>query len=155
MDQPPPPPPYDGSRPLWRGTRITSSPHFRHQSSLEGTLEEMLPCPEQFEPHQLKDAKNIFEQIIEYCEPTQTKNGSYKRVSLVRLTYEYAPSQDKFLYHFFKYIEEESTFIDVLSHFANFRDWDIGQKNELASYTARFADFLIENFFLPCKTGQY
>lgn len=115
-------------------------------------LEEMLPQPEQFEPHQLKDAKDIFQQIIEYYEPTQNENG-YKRVSLVRFTYEYAPSQDRFLYQFFKFITEESTFIDALSHFTNFRDWDIGRKNELALHTAHFADFLVENFFLPLKAS--
>ena len=110
--------------------------------------------PEQPESHQIEHAKDIFEQIIEYCEPTQTlaKNGNerYKRVDLVRFTYEYAPSQDIFLQYFFEYMGD-SNFLDVLSHFANFADWDIKRKRELVPRMASFADFLMENFFLPRK----
>ena len=113
--------------------------------------------PERPEPHQIQQAKDIFNQIIKYCEPTQTltKNGNepYKRVYLVRFTYQYAPSQDMFLKYIVEYMGD-SDFLDALSHFANFANWDIEQKRNLVSRMASFADFLMDNFFLPCKSSH-
>jgi hypothetical protein len=35
----------------------------------------------------------------------------------------------------------------------HFHDWDTEQKSELESSLTAFADFLVDNFFLPCKTA--
>ena len=106
---------------------------------------------EQLEPYQLFQARNVFNHITWDCEPSETKNGSYNRVSLVRLTHQYAPSPHIFLCYFFKWIREESNFFDAVCYFTDFVDWDSERKRAVASSIASFADFLVDNFFLPCK----
>ena len=119
--------------------------------SLDGTPGSSEPF-EPLEPAQRDIATRIFNQIVNHYEPLQTKNERYKRITLVRVTYEYAPSQDNFLRYFFLGIEKGSDFSQALSLFADFDNWDTQQKNELASRLSAFADFLVDNFFLPCKT---
>lgn len=126
-----------------------ATPHHRHQSSLEAVIDFSSSQP--LETDQRVRATQIFYQIIHHCEPSQTKEGPYKRISLVCLTYEYALSQDNFLRYFFRYLNEETSFSRALSHFAEFDDWDTKRKNELISGLTDFADYLFDNFFLPCK----
>jgi len=106
---------------------------------------------EQLEPYQLQQARNVFNQITQDCEPSQTKNGPYNRVSLRRLTHEHVPSPYTFLHYFFKWISEESGFFDAVCYFTDLVDWDSRRKREVASSIASFTDFLVDNFFLPCK----
>ena len=128
--------------------RNSPVPYFCHQASLEGIID-FSPSTEP-EPDQLANTQRIFNQIINHYEPSQTKNGPYKRITLVRLTYEYALSEisrNKFLKYFFDFVQistEKDIHID---------DWDAKQKNELESSLTSFADFLVNNFFLPCKTA--
>jgi len=105
---------------------------------------------EPLEPAQRDRATHIFHQIINHYEPLQTKNGRYKRITL-RVTYEYTLSRDNFLRHFFSDMGGDLGFSQALSRFADFDGWDIQRKNELASHLFAFADFLVDNFFLPCK----
>ena len=49
-------------------------------------------------------------------------------------------------------MERNLDFLQALSLFADFDGWDIQRKNELASRLYAFADFLVDNFFLPCRT---
>ena len=122
------------------------SPHHRHQTSLEGFFDVFALTP-QLSREQRDQATRIFNAIIEALEPLQHSKGSYKQISLVRLTYEYARSEasrDNFLRFFFQQtqIPSEITDLDLI------RSCDYGPQVSV------FADTLIENFFLPCKTAQ-
>jgi hypothetical protein len=123
------------------------SPHHRHQSSLEGVID-FSPPTERLELDQRANAIQIFSQIIGHYERSQTKNGPYKRITLIRLTYEYVLSeisQENFLRYFF---QQMAIPIEKDMHFD---DWDTEQKSELESSLTAFADFLVDNFFLPCE----
>lgn len=122
------------------------SPHHRHQTSLEGVIDASASSP-QLSPEQRDQATRIFNAIIEALEPLQHSKGSYKQITLVRLTYEYARSEasrDTFLRFFFQQtqIPTEKTDLDLI------RSCDYGPQ------LSAFADTLVENFFLPCKTTQ-
>ena len=79
------------------------SPHHRHQASLEGVINLHAAAPP-FSSQQRDDATRIFYEAIEACEPLHNQ-GPYKKITLVRLTYEYARSEasrDHFLCFFFQ-----------------------------------------------------
>jgi hypothetical protein len=131
------------SNPSFRVNPVPASRLHRHQSSPEGW-----PTPtEPLEPKQRAEATRFFNQIIDHCERSQIASGPYNRVTLIRLTYKYALSeisQDGFLKHFFQYMaipmEEEY----------HYNTWDAERKSEIVTCVAAFADYLIDNFFLPC-----
>jgi hypothetical protein len=54
------------------------------------------------EPDQRTRMTKIFKQIIGHYEPPQPKDGRYKHVTLLNLTYEYVLSRDRFLKFFFE-----------------------------------------------------
>ncbi len=66
-----------------------ASPHHRHQASLEGVIDFSSNQP--LDPDERNEATRIFHQIINYCEPSQS-NEPYKRITLVRATYEFTRS---------------------------------------------------------------
>jgi len=153
--------PTSSEPPSFRVAPVPASAHHRHQTSLEGIMsiegtpgssEVKTSEPQPLEPAQRDRATHIFNQIVNHCEPLQPEDGPYKRITLVRVTYEYALSQDNFLRYFFLDMERDLDFSEALSLFADFDSWDIQRKNELASRLCAFADFLVGNFFLPCKT---
>lgn len=81
-----------------------------------------------------------FYQVITHCdiEPTQDQ---YDRVKLVRFNYEYSSnqiSQDNFLHAFFEFLK-----LPISNHV------DFGNTDELGTRLYEFADYLIDNFFLP------
>ena len=119
--------------------------------SVDGTPGSLESTP--LEPDKRDRAAHIFNQIVNHCEPLQTENGPYKRITLVRVTYEYVPSRDNFLRYFFLDMERDLDFSQALSRLADFNDWDTQRKNELAPRLTAFADYLVDNFFLPCKTA--
>jgi hypothetical protein len=131
-----------------------TSPHHRHQSSLEGVID----FPDQsLEPDERDRAIQIFKQIVDHYEPIQREKEPYKQITLIRVTQEYTFSQSNFLKHFFLYVgretlSEEPNFSQILSDFVQFESWDTEQKNGLGTRVIAFADYLIDNFFLPCKT---
>jgi hypothetical protein len=123
--------------------------HHHHQSSLEGVIIFSV----QPEPQESDRAISIFNQIIEYYEPTQSKEP-YKRITLIRAIYEQIPSKDTFLEHFFLYIGRELRLEEpsqTLSNFVQFDSWEIERKNELGTHLIAFASYFVDNFFLPCK----
>lgn len=123
-----------------------ASPHHRHQTSLEGVIDALASSP-QLGLEQRDQATRIFNAIIEASEPLQHSKGSCKQITLVRLTYEYARSEasrDTFLRFFFQQTQISTEKTDLDFH----RSCDYGPQ------LSAFADTLVENFFLPCKTTQ-
>ncbi|KAI1768657.1 hypothetical protein GGR53DRAFT_346453 [Hypoxylon sp. FL1150] len=122
-----------------------ASPLHRHQSSLEGIINFSAEPP--LETAQRIVAKRRFYRIIEHFE-TSSNDGdgsSYKRPQLVRFTYEYAlseESRDNLLRAFFRAMalsmDDDNQSIDF---------------EELRSIFFGFADYLLDNFFLPLKAS--
>ncbi|KAK3370910.1 hypothetical protein B0T24DRAFT_302981 [Lasiosphaeria ovina] len=125
--------------------QASPSPHHRHQSSLEGVIY-FTPGPA-LEIGELIRAKQIFYRIIDHFQGlNESRNSHYNRTLLVRLTYEYArseESQDIFLRGFFQAMTLP---IDIES------DLDFENSEEdlrLALFC--FVDYLVDNFFLPLR----
>lgn len=119
-------------------------PHHRHQSSLEGIIS-FSPTPA-FDAAERTVARRRFYRIINHFQDAnESCHSQYSRPVLIRLTYEYARSEesrDLFLRAFFKSIG-----LPVISD----NDSDFANKEGLSSAIAIFADYLIDNFFLPCE----
>ena len=119
--------------------------HHRHQASLEGFLD--FSNPRTLSADQRERASRKFYEIVDYFdEPGSTRGASYNRPRLIRLTYEYAlsdESRDLLLQTFFHSIG------------LNFDDDDEGfllagdGGEELRSSVLEFADYLMDNFYLP------
>ncbi|EQL29810.1 hypothetical protein BDFG_07621 [Blastomyces dermatitidis ATCC 26199] len=124
----------------------------RHQSSLEGIINFSGPQP--FAADQRARAQRRFYSIINHFDITDnSRRVGYRRPLLVRYTYEYSRSelsQDIFLRAFFEFMK-----VDV----AGEEDIDFddeGLENQLGKNLITFADFLLDNFFLPLKaSGQH
>ncbi|KAK0628492.1 hypothetical protein B0T17DRAFT_652329 [Bombardia bombarda] len=118
-------------------------PFHRHQSSLEGVIDFFTEPP--LGTDQRTNAKRKFYHIVEYFEAANSSNSNhYSRPRLVHFTYDYAlseESRDNFLRAFFRAMalsidgEEDIDFQDLRSPFFG------------------FADYLLDNFFLPWKAG--
>ncbi|KAK5994114.1 hypothetical protein PT974_07554 [Cladobotryum mycophilum] len=128
-----------------------ASPHHRHQASLEQVIDfSQRPSLGQ---DQRDSAKRRFYSIVNHLEGSNgTKNNAspYNRPVLVRLTYEHArsvESQDNFMRAFFESIElsiEADEDIDLS---------DESFEKQLRERFYGFADYLVENFFLPLKAS--
>lgn len=121
--------------------------HDCHQALLE-EVSKLSLSEAPSEPDQRTRMTEIFKQIIGHYEPLQPKDGRYKHVTLLKLTYEYVlskESRDRFLKFFF-----ESVKISVEDEF-HFEDWDPERKSEFESRLDACADFLVNSFFLPSK----
>lgn len=121
-----------------------SSPLHRHQSSLEGVIDFSSATP--LRPDQRDRIKQRFYHIIAHFETTSSNSRPYNPTRLVRFTYEYAlseESQDNFLRAVFQAM---SLSIDEDAP----ADFDFEQ---LRSSFLGFADYLLDNFFLPCKAA--
>ena len=119
----------------------TPSPHHRHQTSLEGVIDVLTPT-HQLSAEQRDQATYVFNAVIEACEPTQPTKGSYKPITLVRLTYKYARSEasrDNFLHFFFRHTQ-----IPI-----KISEWELVRSSDHRLQLIAFADTLVENFFLP------
>lgn len=119
----------------------------RHQSSLENIINFSAPVP--LTPDQRARARRLFYTVVEHFKPTDsTKKSGYRRPLLVRYTYEYSRSdlsKDTFLRAFFSFLN-----LDVSGD----EDPDLDnedQKDQLGKHLSAFADFLIDNFFLPSQ----
>ncbi|KPM42283.1 hypothetical protein AK830_g4280 [Neonectria ditissima] len=119
------------------------SPLNSHQSSLEGVINFSAEPP--LGADQRTHAKGRFYYIVEHFEAANSSTSSrYSRPRLVHLTYDYAiseESRDNFLRAFFRAMalsidgEEDIDFEDLRSPFFG------------------FADYLLDNFFLPLKAS--
>ncbi|TPX24826.1 hypothetical protein DIZ76_010270 [Coccidioides immitis] len=120
-------------------------PQHRHQSSLEGIINFSGPKP--FAVDERAGARRRFYDIINHFDTTDNdKRVGYRRPRLVRYTYEYSRSelsQDTFLRAFFEFMK-----LDVAGEEdIDFLDEDL--ENQLGKNLITFADFLLDNFFLP------
>ena len=124
----------------------TPAPHHRHQSSLEGffSLSPRSPLDSTTQSH----VKRRFYKIINHLEAAESSDGGgpYNRPRLLRLTYEYARSE-----------ESQDTFLQAFFYAMNLPlDRDENEDgDDVAGYDASslfsFADYLLDHFFLPRK----
>ncbi|OAA37386.1 hypothetical protein NOR_07085 [Metarhizium rileyi] len=125
-----------------------ASAHHRHQSSLDGFISFSSSPP--LETGERALAAEIFFEIIEHYENNKPSDGPYNRLKLLHLTYEYATSEkskDNILQAFFNAI---SLPINQESNI----DFSIKETEELIlAKLSGFADYLIDNFFLPLKAS--
>ena len=119
--------------------------HHRHQSSLERVIC-FSPGPA-LEIGERSRAKQKFYRIITHFQGSdESCNSQYNRALLVRLTYEYARSEESqgiFLRAFF-----QAMALSIDSE--NDLDFDSNEE-DLRSALSCFVDYLLDNFFLPCK----
>ncbi|EEQ28696.1 hypothetical protein McanMca71_001230 [Microsporum canis] len=119
----------------------------RHQSSLEGVIN--FSALDSLSAEVRSQATCRFYSIVEYCRAEELATGSrltYSHALLIRCTYEYSRSEaskDRFLRAFF-----ESMRMDI----AIGKDPDFtSQGNQLRENLTAFAEFLLDNFFIPLK----
>jgi len=131
-----------------------SEPLDRHRSSLEGIIDFSANTP--LEAGQRARAERWFYQIIEHFREPGIKNHqrgtTYSRPLLIRYTYEYARSQesrDIFFRSFFRSLGLSSLDADDDNDLLRLEG---GQVEDLRSAFFAFADYLLDNFFLPCKS---
>ncbi|KAF4333192.1 hypothetical protein FBEOM_13000 [Fusarium beomiforme] len=121
------------------------APHHRHQASLEGFIDFSPGASPLFNPDEIDTAAGILRRVIEHFEPLSTEKP-YNRPRLVRLTYEHArsdQSKSNFLHAFLGALNLTIDEVFDLN--------DETMKNEILSALNTFADFLVDNFFLPRK----
>ncbi|PGH03459.1 hypothetical protein GX51_04033 [Blastomyces parvus] len=135
-----------------------SSAHHCHQASPEGVLDFSAPSLSAAEQAQ---AQAVISTLLNHCEPLQSSKP-YKKVTLVRLTYEHCHSVDLFLLQFFTYfdvfycsssgIATQPSFEQGLARCAGFSSQSpAAQKQKTESVMDSFAEYLFNNFFLPMK----
>ncbi|EFR00437.1 hypothetical protein MGYG_03440 [Nannizzia gypsea CBS 118893] len=101
--------------------------------------------------------------LLSYCEPNQDVLP-FKRVTLVRLTYEQCHSVDPFLLQFFTYLDKfqnsrdnsdlQPSFDRGVTQFVGFSpDSSPTRKQEAMSAVNSFAEYLFRNLFLPMKAS--
>lgn len=123
-----------------------ASAHHRHQDSLEGLLD-FSSSPE-LAPGVRDEAESRFHAIVDHFRSRTPPNGDYDRAALVHHTYAYArteKSKENLLQAFFRSLELTLTETD---------DFDLSDEEnerELSLKFTGFADYLLENFFLPCE----
>ncbi|KAM5445468.1 hypothetical protein MaudCBS49596_007452 [Microsporum audouinii] len=121
----------------------------RHQSSLERVVN--FSALDSLSAEVRSQATCRFYSIVEYCRAEELATGSrltYSHALLIRCTYEYSRSEaskDRFLRAFF-----ESMRMDI----AIGKDPDFtSQGNQLRENLTVFAEFLLDNFFIPLKAS--
>ena len=124
-----------------------TSAHHRHQDSLEGFLD--FSSNRELSPEVRSQAETRFHAIVEHFRNKQSRStDDYDRVALVHHTYEYArteKSKQNLLQAFFKSMALPLT---------DTEDFDLSSEEserELSFKLTGFADYLLENFFLPCE----
>lgn len=129
---------------------MTSTPHHRHQSSLEGVISFSSESP--LGATERARARDKFYRIVNHfaTDPGDSNNKrQYNRPLLVRFTYEYTRSEeskDIFLRAFFQALDLQIDSEDDIH-----LDKNDSESEHLQSGLTQFADYLFENFFLPCK----
>ncbi|KAM3501172.1 hypothetical protein MY10362_005769 [Beauveria mimosiformis] len=126
-----------------------ASAHRRHRDSLERLINFSSSPPLTEEAR--NQAETRFYAIVDHFRDQDPSKDEYDRTALVRYTYEYAlteKAKDNLLQAFFGSITIPLT--DTV-------DVDLTNKekeNEIWSKLAGFADYLLNNFFLPFKTNS-
>lgn len=122
-----------------------ASAHRRHRDSLEHLINfsSSPPLSEDIR----NQTETSFYAIVDHFRGHHPSNDEYNRTALVRYTYEYAlteKAKDNLLRAFFASIAMPLT--DTV-------DMDLTnkeQEHEIWLKLAGFADYLLNNFFLPC-----
>ncbi|CVL09111.1 uncharacterized protein FMAN_14250 [Fusarium mangiferae] len=125
----------------------SSAPHHRHQSSLEGFIDFSTGASPSFNPDELDKGAGVLRLVIEHFEPLSTEKP-YNRPRLVRLTYEHArsdQSKSNFLHAFLRAVDITIDGVIDLD--------DEMVEEEIRLALNAFADFLVDNFFLPLKAA--
>lgn len=119
------------------------APLHRHQSSLEGFINFSPALP--LSDGQRASATQRFYHIADHFEANNgNHDGQYSPPRLVRLTYEHAlseQSRDNFLRAFF-----EAMALSIEGP-------EVDDREDLRSPFFAFADYLLDNFFLPLKAS--
>ncbi|KAI0141776.1 hypothetical protein GGR57DRAFT_508944 [Xylariaceae sp. FL1272] len=133
-------------------------PLHRHQLSLEGFLDFSSPSTKAFEPAQRADAQRRFHRIVNHFVPASEIDSSapsqtYSPPRLISLTYKYALSdeaRDNLLRAFF-----ESVNVPVVEASSVDDDGSADADPEtLRSSVFAFADYLMDQFFLPLRATK-
>ncbi|KAK2591443.1 hypothetical protein QQS21_010852 [Conoideocrella luteorostrata] len=127
-----------------------ASAHHRHQNSLEGILDFSSSPTLREDERALAESK--FRQIIEHygADESAPPNTEYNRIELVRSTYDFArsgESKDNVLQAFFSAIGlpmNEPGPVDL-----SIKETE----DNILAKLAGFADYLMDNFFLPLKAS--
>lgn len=136
--------------PITRVKPVQPSPLHRHQSSLEGIIN--FSPEESLDDDQRARAAHQFYHIVGHFESQSSpenrrqRDATYSRPLLLRYTYEYMRSQqsrDVFLRAFFQSIQLPLDEVEV-----DLRNEEV--ETSLRSALVDFADYLLDNFFLPC-----
>ena len=123
-----------------------ASAHRRHQDSLERFLNFSSSPPL---TEEVRDqAETRFRTIVDHFRGHDHSNDEYDRTALVRYTYEYAlteKAKDNLLQAFF---------VSLAIPLSDTVDVDLNDKeteDEVWLNLVGFADYLLNNFFLPCE----
>ncbi|CAK7214889.1 hypothetical protein SCUCBS95973_002290 [Sporothrix curviconia] len=139
--------------PSWTAAALPSSPHHRHQTSLEEVIDtSAVQAP--LNEAERAAAQGAFQRIVQHFEQEDTYHAEsravrltlYSKPQLVRYTYEFAQSvesKDIFLHSFFRAL--------ALDHAASNANLDFA---EIAPLFSAFAEYLIDQFFLPPSTRK-
>ncbi|KAI5865282.1 hypothetical protein GGS23DRAFT_558544 [Durotheca rogersii] len=122
-----------------------AAPHLRHRSSLQGIIDFSTKAP--LETDQRVKARNRFYSIVEHFDTAHnySNKNPYNRSRLIRYTFEYAMSEtskDNVLRAFIEALELSTDEVE---------DDDLEQ---LGPKFFDFADYLLDNFFLPLKASS-
>ncbi|KAL8367182.1 hypothetical protein RB599_010266 [Gaeumannomyces hyphopodioides] len=136
-----------------RTNAYPAGPHHRHQSSLQGMLHAGTPVMEEDTRAQ---ADIRMRHILQHCEAAanQQPQQGYNHPALVRLTHDYARSDDSkslFLSSFFGRLDLPLAG-DVTDSDVDFSDPEV--KARLCKSVDAFAEYLMDNFFLPLKAAS-
>ncbi|KAM3548482.1 hypothetical protein ARSEF4850_009385 [Beauveria asiatica] len=125
-----------------------ASAHRRHRDSLERLINFSSSPPLTEEAR--NQAETIFYAIVDHFRDQDPSNDEYDRTALVRYTYEYAlteKAKDNLLQAFFRSITiplTDTVDVDLINK---------EKENEIWLKLAGFADYLLNNFFLPLKAS--
>lgn len=144
---------------------VPATPHCRYQASLESVINSS--GIHTLSPSERTTAEILFYVIISYYELHDTEYTSipyrgYKRATLLRMVYQYAPSSDGrdnilrySLEAMFAGLQADRSgildFPAILAALNDFEDKTELAKIEVAKNVMELADDLVDNFFLPCK----
>ncbi|KPM39099.1 hypothetical protein AK830_g7450 [Neonectria ditissima] len=117
----------------------------RHQSSLKGILDFSAQPP--LTPAQRLSAGRRFNQLVNHFNAPDSSCKDYDRVKLVQLTYEYARSEESKGYLLRAFFESAGLAIDAEQ---DIDLTDAAKQAKLRDSFFDFAEYLFENFFLPC-----
>ncbi|PYH31387.1 uncharacterized protein BO87DRAFT_124860 [Aspergillus neoniger CBS 115656] len=127
-------------------------------SSLSNGPGVIVPAPQPLKPEDRDAALRLFDSIIEQYEPSQATEKGLKPVSLIRLMKEKISDKDSFFKLFFPFIERhldgvsndtEPSIAHILARLDSFSTWTTSGRSALGESLVIFANFLIDNFFLP------